>query len=214
MDESKLFNTGTTTVGMVCRDGIVLAADKKMTLGGQIVSNKKFDKIVIITEDFAVTIAGLVSDVQLLTKLLKAQVRLDELRKGKKLKAKEVASLLANLVYNNVRKFSTIAGITGFLLGGRDREGFYLFELGMDGSLTQFDDYACDGSGMLFAIGVLEGNYKENITVEEGIKLAVKSVSAAIQRDTASGCGIDVVTITKDGIKKVVSKLIDSKIQV
>ena len=212
MDETKLFKTGTTTVGLVCKDGIVLAADKKMTLGGQIVSHKKFDKIVIINEDYAVTIAGLVSDVQLLTKLLKAQVKLDELRKGKKLRAREVASLLANLVYNNVRKFSTIPGITGFLLGGRDKEGFYLFELGMDGSLTPFEDYACDGSGMLFAIGALEGSYKENMTVEEGIKLAVKAVSASIQRDTASGCGIDVVTVTKDGVKKSFTKILDTKI--
>src|SRR3989344_4887028 len=96
-----LKKTGTTTVGMVCKDGLVLAADKKMTLGGQIVSNKKFEKVFPINEDFAITIAGLVSDVQLLTKLIKAQVKLEELKKGKKIRTKEAANLLANLVYSN-----------------------------------------------------------------------------------------------------------------
>ena len=215
MEEMKLHKTGTTTVGIICKDAVVLAADRKMSLGGMIVSNKKFKKVIIINEDLGLTIAGLVSDVQLLVKLIKAQVKLDELRKGKKLKVKEVANLLANLVYNNARKFSAIPRATGFLLGGRDAEGISLFELGMDGSLTKFDDYVCDGSGMLFATGVLEANYKENMSTEEGIRLAVNAVSAAAQRDTASGCGVDVVAISvKDGSREAFSKQLDTKITI
>lgn len=214
MNENKLHKTGTTTVGIVCKDGVVLAADRKMTLGGMIVSSKKFRKVIILNEDLAITIAGLVSDVQLLVKLVKSQIKLDELRKGKKLKVKEVANLLANLVYNNARKYSAIPGVTGFLLGGRDLTGVALYELGMDGSLTKFDDYVCDGSGMLFATGVLEANYKENINVEDGIKLAVSAINAASQRDTASGFGVDVIVITKDGVKEAFSKQVDSRITV
>lgn len=214
MNDILLHKTGTTTVGIVCKDGIVLAADKKMTLGGMIVSSKKFEKVVIINEDLAVTVAGLVSDIQLLTKLMKAQIKLDELRRGKKLKVKESANLLANLVYQNVRKFSAIPGITGFLLAGKDSDGCYLYELGMDGSLTRFDDYATDGSGMLFATGVLEANYKENISIEDGIKLAVSAINAASQRDVASGFGVDVVTITKEGAKKAFSKQLENRLSV
>lgn len=211
-NELLLHKTGTTTVGIVCKEGIVLAADKKMTLGGMIVSSKKFEKVIIINDDLAVTVAGLVSDIQLLTKLIKAQIKLDELRRGKKTRVKEAANLLANLVYQNVRKFSAIPGVTGFLLAGRDSEGFYLYELGMDGSLTKFDDYATDGSGMLFATGVLEANYKEHISIEDGVKLAVSAISAASQRDVASGFGVDVVTVTKDGTKKVLSKHVESRL--
>ena len=210
-DKSMLKTTGTTTLGMVCKDGIVIAADRKMTLGGQIVSSKKFEKAIILSDDIAITIAGLVSDAQLLVRLIKAQIKLDELKKGKKLKIREVANMLANLVYANVRKYSTIQGITGFLLGGKDHEGFYLYEMGMDGSLTKFDDYVTDGSGMLFATGVLEANYKEDMTIEEGVKLAIKAVSASMQRDTASGAGMDVITITKEGTKRVFSKQLDNK---
>ena len=134
-----------------------------------------------------------------------------ELKKGKKLRVKEVANMLANLVYANVRKYSTIQGITGFLLGGKDHEGFYLYEMGMDGSLTKFDDYVTDGSGMLFATGVLEANYKEELSIDDGVKLAIKAVSASMQRDTASEAGMDVITITKEGTKRVFSKQLDNK---
>jgi len=211
VEDKDLMKTGTTTLGMVCKEGIVLAADRKMTLGGQIVSSKKFEKAIILTDDLAMTVAGLVSDVQLITRLIKAQIRLDELKKGKKLRVKEVANMLANLVYANVRKYSTIQGITGFLLGGKDHEGFYLYEMGMDGSLTKFDDYVTDGSGMLFATGVLEANYKEELSIDDGVKLAIKAVSASMQRDTASEAGMDVITITKEGTKRVFSKQLDNK---
>ena len=213
MNDNQLRKTGTTTVGIVCKDAIILAADRKMTLGGMIVSSKKFRKIVNINENFAMTVAGLVSDVQLLTKLIKAQIKLDELRKGKKIRTSEAANLLANLVYNNARKFSAIPGITGFLFGGRDDGGVGLYELGMDGSLTKFDDYSCDGSGMLFAMGVLEANYKPGISADEGVKLAVSAVNAAIQRDTGSGSGVDVVVITKEGgVKEAFSKALDTRL--
>ncbi|MBI5391463.1 proteasome subunit beta [Candidatus Woesearchaeota archaeon] len=212
MSELQLLKTGTTTLGIVCKDGVILAADKKVTLGGQIVSSKKFEKVVVLNEDMAITFAGLVSDVQLLTKLIKAQIKLDELRKGKKIKIKEAANILGNLVYQNVRKMSMVQGITGFLFAGRDQEGIQLYQLGVDGSLGKYDDYTTDGSGMMFATGVLEAGWKSDVTVEEGIKLAIKAVSAAMERDTGSGGGIDVVAVTKDGAKKVFAKQLETRL--
>ncbi len=209
--EPQLFKTGTTTVGIVCKEGIILAADRKMTLGGQIVSSKKFEKVLIVNDDMGITTAGLVSDIQLLVKLMKAQVKLDELRKGKKLRTRESASVLANLVYQNVRRPSMIQGITAFLLGGRDSDGFHLYQMGMDGSLTRFDDYVTDGSGMLFAMGVLEAGFKPDMPIDQGVKLAMQAVQASMERDTASGGGMDIVTITKDGAKKVFTKQLETK---
>ena len=210
--EPMLFKTGTTTLGIACKDGIVLAADKKMTLGGQIVSSTKMEKVLILNEELAFTVAGNVSDIQLLVKIIKAQIKLEELRKGKKIKVKESANLLASLVYNNIRKYSTIPGITAFLFAGKDSEGFHLYQLGVDGSISKYDDYVTDGSGMMFATGALEAGYTKDVNVEEAIKLAVKAVSASMQRDTASGGGIDVVTITKDGTKRVMTKQLESKL--
>lgn len=208
--EDKILKTGTTTVGIVCRDGIVLAADRRATLGGRIIIEKKTEKIVKINDEVAVTTAGSVSDVQLLIKLLKAQLKLMEVRRGRKATIKEVANLLGTMVYSNIRRFSMIPAITGFLLGGKDDNGVYLYGLFIDGSVSLVEDYTSDGSGFMFAIGVLENSYKKGVSINEGIKLAVQAVNAAIQRDAASGNGIDVVTVTKDGVKKVYEKEINT----
>ena len=205
--------TGTTTIAICCKEGIVLAADKRAT-SGYLISWKKFDKIISITDDIAVTVAGTVSDVQLLTKYLKAELKLKNIRTGRETNVKEAANLLANFVYNNIRKYSLITGISHFIIGGKDSSGFHLYDLSPDGSIVEIDDYISSGSGSVMAFGVLETLYKKGLSVEDGIKLAAKGVNAAVQRDIASGNGIDIVTITKDGIKKVFSKEFEYRIEV
>lgn len=212
MIEEKELKTGTTTVALVCKDGIVLAADKRATFGN-LISYKKFEKIISITDKVAVTVAGTVSDVQLLTKLIKAELRLKDIRTGRESSVKEAANLLANMVYNNIRKLSLIPGISHFLVGGLDHGGFHLYDLAPDGSIVEVDDFVSSGSGSVMAYGVLETLYKKGISVEEGVKLAVKCVNAALQRDSASGDGIDIVTITKEGVKKAMTKEIKYEIE-
>ncbi|HLG31076.1 MAG TPA: proteasome subunit beta [Candidatus Brocadiales bacterium] len=210
--EDKELKTGTTTIGIVCKDGIVLAADKRAT-SGYLITYKKFDKIITITDNIAVTVAGTVSDVQLLTKYLKAELRLKDIRTGRETTVKEAASLLANFVYNNIRKLSLIPGISHFIVGGKDSKGVHLYDLSPDGSIVEVDDYISSGSGSVMAFGVLETLYRKGLSIDEGVKLAAKGVNAAVQRDIASGNGIDIVTITKDGIKKVLSKEIEYRIE-
>jgi len=212
MDNQEM-KTGTTTIGIVCKDGLVLAADKRAT-SGYLISWKKFDKIITITDNVAVTVAGTVSDVQLLVKYLKAELKLKDIRTGRETTVKEASNLLANFVYNNIRKLSLIPGISHFIVGGKDSSGFHLYDLSPDGSIVEIDDYISSGSGSVMAFGVLETLYKKGLSVEEGVKLAAKGVNAAVQRDIASGNGIDIVSITNDGIKKVFSKVLEMKIEV
>ncbi len=201
-----MFNkTGTTTIAIVCKDGVVLAADRRMTMG-YMIAGKKFQKISILNEDTAITMAGLVSDAQLLIKIIKAQIRLDTIRRNKKPSTKEVANLVGSLVYGNIRKFSAVQGIVGFILAGRDEKGYHVYDIGVDGSVTEQDEYHSDGSGSVFALGVLESSYNKDISIDEGIKLGLKALNAALQRDIASGSGYDIITITKDGVKKVLEK--------
>jgi len=211
-DMKDIVKKGTTTVGIVCKDGIVLAADKRVTLGGRIISHKTFEKVVPITDYLAITTAGTVSDIQLITKLLKAELSLKKIRTRKETKVKTTANLLGTIVYHNIRKLSTILGVTGFLLGGSDEDGFWLFEIGPDGSIIQHNNFATDGSGMMMAWGVLDTLYKEGCTMQDGIKLAIKAINAAIQRDAASGEGINVYAITKNGVKKVANQTIETKL--
>ena len=204
-DKEKLVKTGTTTVGIVCSDGIVMAADKRSS-AGYMVANKKQKKIVQIADNIAVTQAGLVSDAQLLSKIIKAEIKLKDIQTGRTTTVKEAANLLAGLLYQNIRKMSMVPGIVGFLLGGFDSNGPQLFELGVDGSTTSFEDFASDGSGSVFAMGVLETLYQKGISTDEGVKLAVKAINAALRRDMATGNGIDVITVTAEGVKHIMTK--------
>ncbi len=205
MEKELLNKTGTTTIAIVCKDGVVLAADRRMTMG-YMIAGRKFEKISILNDDAALTMAGLVSDAQLLTKIIKAQLRLDTIRRGKKPSIKEIANLIGSLVYGNIRRFSTIPGIVGFMIAGRDDKGYHLYDIGIDGSVNLQEEYYCEGSGSEFALGVLESSYNKEVSIDEGVKLALKALNASLQRDAASGSGYDVVTITKDGARKVIEK--------
>ena len=204
---------GTTTVGIVCKDGIILAADKRATLGGRIISHKKVNKVVPISKTMAITTAGTVSDIQLITKLVRAELMLLRIRLDREPSVKMVSNLLGAIVYQNIRKFSPILGITGFLLGGVDESGFSLYEIGPDGSVLGHDNFITDGSGMMMAFGVLDTLYKPTLNLEQGKELAIKCILAALERDTATGSGIDVFAITKDGVTEVYHKELDVKSQ-
>lgn len=214
-DLKNITKKGTTTVGVVCKEGIVLAADKRATLGGQIVANKKVEKVIKISDSLAVTTAGSVSDIQLVVKLIKAELSLKRIRTKREPTIKESVNLLATIVYNNIRKLSPIIAITGFLVGGKDKTGYYLYNIGPDGSLNVEDEYSSVGSGFEFAYGVFDTLYKKDgtMSMQDGIKLVIKAVNAAMQRDVNTGEGIDVVTITKEGVKKVLTKKVDYTIK-
>src|SRR3989338_3844374 len=205
---------GTTTLGLVCKDGVVMAADKRASAAGRMVLDRNIEKVFPITDNIVMTIAGLVSDAQLITKIIKAELNLKKMRTGKEPLVKEVASLLGVVVYNNIRKFSTIPGIVGLVLGGTDKDGFHLYNIGVDGSVMSYEDYTADGSGMIFAFEILDTLFKKDIPTGDGVKLAIRAINAALQRDTATGDGIDVYAITKAGVKKVFAQKIEYTINV
>jgi len=213
MDDKNITKTGTTTVGIVCKNGIVLAADRRATMGN-FIAGKKMQKVHQIDDKIGVTIAGLVSDAQLLVKLIKAELRLKKVRTDTETTIKEAANLLAGMCYANIRKMSMVPGIVGFVVGGKDSGGYSLYNIDVSGGITEEDEYTSDGSGSVFAYGVFETLYKKDMSIEEGIKLAVKAVNAALQRDSASGSGIDIVTITDSGYKKILTKELIEKLEI
>jgi proteasome beta subunit len=210
MEEKNYLKTGTTTIGLKCKDGIILAADKRA--GGGIIVDKRAQKIYKITDHTALTIAGTASDAQLITKLISAELRLMEIRKEKPVTIKEAANLLSGIVYQNIRKPSMIPGISHFIFAGKDDTGFHVFDIYPDGSLSECKDFISSGSGSVMAYGVLETLYNENITIAEGTQLAIKCINAAIQRDMNSGDGIDVISITDAGVKTVLTQEIQNKV--
>jgi proteasome beta subunit len=210
--KSLQLKTGTTTICIMCKDGIVLAADRRAS-GGGLVLHKRAQKIQPITDLIAVTTAGNVSDIQLMVKLAKAEIKLKDVQAYRTATVKEAASLVAGMLYSTFRRPSMILSIASLMMAGRDKEGFHGWELSPDGSMMEIRDYAADGSGMVFALGVLETLYKKNMSIDDGVKLAVKAVNAALLRDTATGNGIDVVTITDKGMQTVMEKELEIRLE-
>lgn len=191
--------TGTTTLAIMCKNGIVMAADKRATAGHTIASTNVV-KVYPITDSIAITIAGSVSDIQLITKYVKAQLKLKKLQNRRDVTVKEAVNLLANLVYSNIRNFSSIQGITHFIIGGIDSKGYHIYDLYPDGSISEETTFISSGSGSPMVYGVLETNYDKNILLKDGKDLAVKAIKSALKRDSASGNGINVLLIEKKGI--------------
>ncbi|MFP4117916.1 MAG: proteasome subunit beta [Candidatus Woesearchaeota archaeon] len=200
--ETQQIKTGTTTLGIVCKDGVVLAADKRAT-AGNFIANKNTEKVFPVSDNIAITIAGLVSDAQMLSKIFRAELKLKTLRSGERMNVKAAANLLAGMAYENIRKMTMVPGVVGFLLAGQDNTGNYLYEIGVDGSIFEQKSFVADGSGSVFAYGVLESSYKQEMDVQEGIELARKAVRTAMSRDSASGDGYDIYKVTKDGLSNV-----------
>ncbi len=204
--------TGTTTVGIKCKDCVILAADKRATTGN-FVADKKIMKVIKINDRMATTVAGTVSDVQLLTKYLAAEVKIKDLRSLARTTVKEAANLMAQFVYSNIRKPAMIVGVTHFLFAGYDNEGVHLFDIFPDGTITAIEDFVSSGSGSMLAYGVLENSFKKDMTTEEGTQLALRALNAALQRDSASGNGVDVMVISGTSAEFTVQKLVNTGIQ-
>jgi len=185
---------GTTTVGLVCRDAVILAADHRATMG-TLIADKEAKKIWEIADHIAVTTAGVVGDNQSLVRLMKAEAALYELQ-SRKMPVDAAATLLSNIL-NQQRYFPLYVQM---ILGGYDTEG-RVYEMDMIGGVTP-KKYSATGSGSPVSYGVLEALFKENMSIEEAKEVAIKAMRAAIERDSAVGNGFDIVVITKKGITR------------
>jgi len=193
---SRLYLPGATTIGIVCKDGVILASEKRVSYGTLVLS-RAGKKVFKITPNIGAAFAGLVSDMQILVREVGAYANLFRLEVGRSISVRAVAKLMSNLLFRR-RLFPLI---TQTVVGGVDEDGPSLYVLDLLGSNIP-DNYTAVGSGAEIAIGVLEESYKRDMTVEEGKELAVRAIKSAISRDAMSGDGIDLLIITKDGVKE------------
>ena len=148
--QKNIIHSGTSLVGIVCKDGVVMAGDRRTTLGGQIVSDKNTLKVVPITNYVLVSGTGVASDIEMLRKVIGAQLKLKELKDRKRPSVKEAANLIASFAYNNIRHPSMIPFMAGTMVGGYNEDGTAeLYSVGPDGSLKEVEDYDANfSSGM------------------------------------------------------------------
>ena len=210
MDEElkgKILKTGTSIIGIVCKDGVIIAADRQVS-AGNMVMQKNMKKASKINNYLVGAWCGNAADAQMLGRVTAAELKLKELRSKQRPSIKESACLISMMSYRNIRQFSTILSIVGSLVAGFNEDGTTeLYSIEPAGGIYQVEDYDANfGSGMPFMLGLLERSYKKDITVKQGAELAIEALKASTQRDMGSGYGIDVWAITKEGIKKAVEQ--------
>ncbi len=189
---------GTTTVGAVCSDGVILGTDTRATMGSYVAS-KRAKKVYQITARLAMTIAGGVAVAQRIVDILKINARLFEFEKGRPMPVSTAARLVSNILFSN-RSVGMPLPLQA-LIGGFDDTGPHVFNLDPFGSLTE-EKVVSTGSGSPFAYGVLEDRFKEDCSIEEMLPVVVSAVDSAMKRDTASGDSFDVAVISKEGYRE------------
>ncbi len=187
---------GTTTVGLVCSNGIVLASEKRATMGSFIAS-REAKKIYQVDDRIGMTTAGAVGDAQVLARIIAVEAKIYKIRREEPMTVGAVSTLLSNIL-STQRYLPYMAQL---IVGGIDRKGPHLYSLDPLGGQIEERNVVATGSGSPIAYGILEDRYKDDISLDEGINLATRALQAAIKRDAASGDGIEVVMITPDAYK-------------
>ncbi|MFX1357587.1 MAG: proteasome subunit beta [Promethearchaeota archaeon] len=187
---------GAASVAIKCKDGVVLGSDRRATWG-YTVTNKNTRKVFKITDNIGLAAYGLIGDFQILVRILRAQSNLYELDAGERITTQSLAKLVSNFLYS--RKMAPL--YTNLVVAGVDEDGPKLYTLDALGSLIP-EDFAAVGTGMLFSYGILEAEYKPDMTVAQGEKLVEKAIRNSITRDAMSGNGIDLLIITKNATKE------------
>ncbi len=198
---------GTTTVGLVCKDGVVLATERRAT-AGNFISNKATQKLFKIDQNIGITIAGLVGDAQVLVRYLKAEVALYRLRRNAPLSAEGAATLLANILSGN-RYYPYYAWM---ILGGTDPKGGHIFSVDPAGGSIE-DRFVSVGSGSPFAYGIVEEGYSRDMSTSDGIDLALRGLTAAMRRDNASGDGYLVNVISAKEYRELADDEINKRLK-
>ena len=197
MTSEDVKKTGTTTLGMVCKDGVVIATEKRATMG-TLIAHKATKKLYKIDNHMALATAGLVGDLQVLARYLSAEANLYRLKREMNMPVGSAATLMSNIL--NQRKFYPY--YVQLIIGGYDNTGGHVYSLDAAGGAIP-DKYTAGGSGSPYVFGVMEDSYREDMTTNEGIDLAVRAITAAMNRDSASGGMINIAVITKDGFREI-----------
>lgn len=185
---NKLYLPGATALGVVFKDGVVLGADKRFAYGNFILSRSS-KKVFLISDNVGAACAGMISDMQVLIKRVSAEVKLRELEIKRPVSPNSVAKFMSAVMFSE-RLYPLL---TQVIIGGVDGNPA-VYVLDPLGSIIP-DDYATVGSGTEIAIGIIESEYKKDMDEDSAVKLAVKALKSAMQRDAASGDGIDLLVI-------------------
>lgn len=192
---SEAYIPGATAVGIAYKDGVILGAERRITLGNYVIS-KSGKKVFKVTENVGVVCAGMIADMQNLVREVATYAKLKELELRRFLKPNNIAKLMSVLMFE--RRFAPL--LTQVILGGYGSKPL-VYVLDPLGSVIP-DEYAAVGTGAEMAIAVVEAAYSPSISQKEARDVLISSVKAAIQRDAMSGNGLDLLMVDASGIRE------------
>lgn len=192
-DEENVTKTGTTTVGVAVDDGVVVATDRRASLGGRFVANKNVVKVQEVHPTGVVTLVGSVGGAQSFAEHLRAESTLYNSRRSEDMTINALANVAGNFARGGpfFHIFPIVAGV--------DEQGSHVYTVDPAGGVMR-DDYTVTGSGMQVASGTLEQNYEEDMSLEQATHVAAEAVQNAAERDTASGNGLVLAEVTEEGV--------------
>ena len=188
-DSDNVVKTGTTTIGLKIKDGVVLATDQRATMGN-LIANSHVQKVYPLSDNIGMTISGLVGDAQLMVRFMSSQISLYEMQKGAKISVQTAATLMGSVIRQGF--------YLGPILAGVDRTGGHVFSVDGAGGVIE-DDYTSSGSGSITAYGALETLYKPDMTEAEAIDVAISGLNAARRRDNYTGDGMLILVFDSKG---------------
>jgi proteasome beta subunit len=197
---NRLVLRGTTTIGVTCKDGVILASDTRVTMG-YYVAHKHGKKVYRIDDHLAMTIAGTVADAQRVVDILIANAQLYKINSGRPIPVSSAARFIANLMFS--ARYVPLQ--TEALIGGVDESGPHIFRLDPFGTLTE-EKCVSTGSGSPVAYGILEDKYKEEQSIAEVLPVVIKAVDAAMKRNVGTGDSFNVSVIDNKGYRELTEK--------
>lgn len=188
---------GTTTCALTCSDGVVLAADTRAS-AGYFIADRHVMKIQKIDRHLGMTMAGGVADAQNLVDIMRYNANIYRISNRKLMPVQSAARLCSNVLFNQ-RYFPYYVQI---IMAGYDSEEVAkIYNIDLFGSMTT-EKFISTGSGSPVAYGYLESEFRDDLKVDDGYKLAIRAIAAAIRRNAGTGDGINVVIIDKDGFRE------------
>lgn len=203
-NHSNEYLKGTTTVGIVAKDGVILGSERRATMG-YMIAHKNAQKVFKIDDNIGMTIAGLIGDAQVLIRYMRAEVQLYKLKRGQQMSVQAATTLMSNILHGS-RYYPYWVGL---IVGGVDPSGGHVYALDAAGGSIP-DEYVSVGSGSVTAYGVLEDSYDSKMDIKTAIGVAVRALHAAQERDAASGNGYCIAKITGKGYSELTEKEIES----
>jgi len=193
MSNDDILKTGTTTIGMKVKDGVVIASDQRATMGN-IIAHSDVQKVYQIADNLGMTIAGVVGDAQLVVRYIQSEVSIYSMKRGSPMSVTAAATLVANVMRNGF--------YLGLIVAGHDTLGGHVFSIDAAGGYIE-DNFVSIGSGSTVALGSLEASYKKNMSKKDAIDVAITALNSARRRDSATGDGMLISYIGPKGYEEI-----------